>query len=271
MKKLALLIIALFSAVPVADAAETQSLSMSDNASVRLVTSGQRLADGTMWAGIDIAMPPDTNTYWRVPGETGVPLVMDWNQSRNITDAEIIWPMPRRVVKAGFTDYVYEGNTLFPVKLMMAGSDAVWRAHLTLGICNEICVPVSVDLEIALNADQKDMASQIRIQQALAETPLEEDADNVFAAPPEFDTITNLMTIRLKTPLRDPASSIIATADPSLVFAQPLSFPDNSLQFRLLSRTPERMTQQDQIDFLFDTSDGPYFVTSRFDIVGSDR
>ena len=85
MKKLALLIIALFSAVPVADAAETQSLSMSDNASVRLVTSGQRLADGTMWAGIDIAMPPDTNTYWRVPGETGVPLVMDWNQSRNIT------------------------------------------------------------------------------------------------------------------------------------------------------------------------------------------
>lgn len=271
MKRIAFPVIALVFAASPVQAAETQSMSMSDTASVRLITSGQKQAGGTMWAGIDIEMPADTNTYWRVPGETGVPLVMDWTQSRNVSDAEIIWPMPRRVVKAGYTDYVYEGNTLFPVKLTMADADAVWHAHLMLGICNEICIPVSVDLEITLDAEQKDMASQIRIQQALAETPLEEDADNVFAAPPEFDTLTNLMTIRLKSPLRDPTSSIIATTDPSLVFAQPLSFPDNSLQFRLLSRTPGKMAQQDHVDFLFDTSDGPYFVTSRFDIVGTDQ
>ncbi|MCB9993297.1 MAG: hypothetical protein H6873_06535 [Hyphomicrobiaceae bacterium] len=271
MTRILLLFVLLFAVAPAAGASETEPVAVSDTASIRLISAGKLQPDGTVWAGIAIDMPSDTSTYWRVPGETGVPMVMDWSASQNLGGAEIFWPMPRRVVKSGYTDYVYEGNTVFPVQLRPTAGNAVWSAHLLLGICNEVCIPVSVDLELPLATDAPDMASNISIRQAMATVPLALNADDLLASRPEFDPEAGMLTVRLKEPIDDPRNAILATADPALVFAEPEFFPDYSLRFRLLSRTPEKLDEQETLDFLFDTTNGPQFVTSPFDILGRTR
>ena len=44
---------------------------------LRLVASDTLSADGTTLAALELDMPAGTKTYWRVPGESGIPTELD--------------------------------------------------------------------------------------------------------------------------------------------------------------------------------------------------
>ncbi len=125
---------------------------------VRLV-SGDRT--GTQWlAGIDMALDPGFKTYWRNPGESGLPPRFDWAGSENVASVDVKWPAPSRSEDGAGVSYVYHDNVLLP--LVVQAVDVAKPVKLVLsieyGICKDICIPANATLALTLGAGPSQQA-----------------------------------------------------------------------------------------------------------------
>ena len=118
---------------------------------VRLINAGQT-GEGAWRVGVEIDMDEGWKTYWRFPGESGVPTVLDWSASRNLAGAEVHWPAPKRFIDAGLTAIGYDKDVLIPVTVTAQQPQSAPRLELLLnfGVCEEICVPVDVTASLDL-------------------------------------------------------------------------------------------------------------------------
>jgi DsbC/DsbD-like thiol-disulfide interchange protein len=171
MRLLALAIAVSAIAAPVA-AAETSWQEVAPGVSIRLISTGTLDADGFGRMALEIDMPPDTKTYWRVPGETGLPLELDFTASWGLGEHRVLWPYPTRESKNGFVDYVYYGHTVLPLEIEVLDPAGQVSLTATLGICSDICVPAEASFTLPLVDKRADRASTLRIKQALAEVPI---------------------------------------------------------------------------------------------------
>src|SRR4051794_13151584 len=103
-----------FIAVPV-QAGETAWQEVAPGVNLRLISSGQIKPDGTTLVGLELDMPETNKTYWRVPGETGLPTELDFSGSTGVHGHKILWPYPTRHETADYLDYVYFGPVVLPV------------------------------------------------------------------------------------------------------------------------------------------------------------
>jgi len=105
-------------------------------------------------AGVEIDLAPGWKTYWRNPGDAGIPPVVEWTKSRNVAAVELKLPAPVRIEdRAGLT-IGYDKPVTFP--LVVTPVDPKAPVHLAidvaLGVCKDICVPVEAALAIDLPA-----------------------------------------------------------------------------------------------------------------------
>ena len=117
---------------------------------VRLVAGGTER--GVQLAGVQIELAPGFKTYWRNPGESGLPPTFDWSKSQNVAEAEVLWPAPRRFEDAAGVTYGYADAVLFPlrVRLRDPGKPATLAGKLDYGVCKDICIPAQADLSLPL-------------------------------------------------------------------------------------------------------------------------
>ncbi|MEL7014329.1 MAG: protein-disulfide reductase DsbD domain-containing protein, partial [Pseudomonadota bacterium] len=67
--------------------------SIEDAIEARLLT-GWRAADGSHIAALQIDLAPGWTTYWRAPGDAGIPPYFDWHASENLSSVDVEWPSP---------------------------------------------------------------------------------------------------------------------------------------------------------------------------------
>jgi DsbC/DsbD-like thiol-disulfide interchange protein len=143
-------------------------------ARMRLVR-GARLGDSQAnGAGIEIALDPGYKTYWRMPGEAGVPPAFDWSRSRNLASVTPAWPVPRRFDEAGASVIGYAGdNVVLPLRIAASDASApVWlEVKLTYAACNIICVPEKGEAALVLRQDAPDGLYAALIEAAAREIP----------------------------------------------------------------------------------------------------
>lgn len=113
-------------------------------------------ANGKVYLGVEIQMPPGWKTYWRMPGEAGgVPPEFDWSQSNNLKSANVLYPAPRRLTDKSGSVIGYQDTVLFPVEL--TAQDASKPIHIKLtasyGVCKELCIPAEAALEVMVPHD----------------------------------------------------------------------------------------------------------------------
>jgi DsbC/DsbD-like thiol-disulfide interchange protein len=134
----------------------------------RLISGGQE--GDRQLAGIEIALDPGFKTYWRTPGESGLPPRFDWSGSENVSSAEVLWPAPARHEDAGGIAYVYSRQVVLPVRVTPTDPGKPVRLALSVdyGVCKDICIPAHADLAAALSADGPYRAA---IDMALAQVP----------------------------------------------------------------------------------------------------
>lgn len=151
-------------------AAPTATRASSDMVSISLLP-GWRNADGSRMAALRFEMADGWKTYWRAPGEAGIPPRFNWGGSRNLARVEVLWPTPQQTTTNGLRTVGYSNELILPLRLIPARPDEAIRlvADLEIGICNDVCVPVesSVSLELPLDSDARDP----RIAAALAARP----------------------------------------------------------------------------------------------------
>lgn len=143
------------------------------NSKVRLVSAAVD-ANGKreLLAGVQLRMSPGWKTYWKNPGDSGVPPAFDWSESKNLKAAEVLYPAPHRFADAGGTAIGYEGEVVFPVRLTPErdGEPIELRLNFSYGLCKDLCIPNEVALELKVE-EGTGKAETLLLETFLAQVP----------------------------------------------------------------------------------------------------
>lgn len=140
---------------------------------IRLVTTGLPDAQGRLEGILDIHLDPGWKTYWRDPGDAGVPPQLDVSTSTNINGAEISFPAPQRH-DDGYSMWAgYNRSLALPVVFHVGepAKPVMINADIFLGICETICIPVQAKLSLDPASDPANTGDAASVAQALQALP----------------------------------------------------------------------------------------------------
>ena len=116
------------------------------------VINGWQTDEGTVVAGIRLDLDTGWKTYWRAPGDAGIPPVFDFSESGNLLDFQIEWPTPIVFDQGGMRSIGYKDAVIFPLVLTpkKAGEGITLEGVIDLGVCKDVCLPVSLEVDAFL-------------------------------------------------------------------------------------------------------------------------
>ena len=120
------------------------------HSAVRLL-AGSR--SGTvLLGGVAIQLQPGWHTYWRTPGDSGVPPRFDFSKSDNVEAVTVLWPAPHKFDDgAGGTSLGYLKQIVLPLRIVAKNADkpVTLRADINYAVCEKLCIPVDANAELA--------------------------------------------------------------------------------------------------------------------------
>ncbi len=151
-------------ACPTAWAQDASDWDAQAHTATRLIAGATvKTADATfVRAGIEIRLDPGWKTYWRDPGDSGVPPTFDFSGSGNVKSAAVMWPAPKQFPDgAGGHSIGYVDHVILPLRVIpdVAGKPSALRLKLGYAICGNLCVPVEAELKLALDGDGAENAA----------------------------------------------------------------------------------------------------------------
>ena len=125
--------------------------------------------DGTRMIALDLVLEPGWKTYWRKPGDSGIPPSFDWSAGDNIADATVHWPAPEVIVSGGDTTMGFHDRLTLPIELhpQDPAQPMLIASQIMFGLCENICVPANLSLTTGQAGTNQDPA----ITAALAAQP----------------------------------------------------------------------------------------------------
>src|SRR5262249_47687047 len=153
-----------------ASAADASSWDGDARSAVRLLAGSPLGSDGSLRAGVEIRLATGWKTYWRYPGDSGVPPVFDFSKSENIKSISILWPAPHRFTDDGGASIGYKGGVIFPVHVVPESPNrpAVLRLALDYAVCEKLCVPATGEGRLELASTSSPHDSRLAAAQAQA-------------------------------------------------------------------------------------------------------
>ena len=179
---------------------------------------GWQMQSGHEMAALRLVLAPGWKTYWRAPGEAGVPPRFDWAGSQNLKGVTIHWPRPEIFDLNGMRTFGYHDGLVLPIELTPGDPSAPIRlkADVELGVCKEICVP----MQLTLTGDVQPGGDAVpEIRRALSDRPEPAQAAGLSAATCSAEPIRDGMrlTTALSLPEVGPDEvTVVELADPSV-------------------------------------------------------
>jgi len=109
-----------------------------------------------LWLGLKIEHAPHWHTYWKNPGDSGLPTTLAWTLPAGVAAGEIQWPTPSRLPIGPLMNFGYEGTLLLPVPVTVPAGfkgdtlDVKLRADWL--VCKDVCIPEGGDFAIDVPA-----------------------------------------------------------------------------------------------------------------------
>jgi len=138
---------------PSAQAEDASPWQRDGHSAVRLL-AGSR-SGAVLLGGIAFQLQPGWKTYWRTPGDSGVPPRFDFSKSENIEAVTVMWPAPLKFDDgAGGVSLGYHDQTVLPLRIVPKSADkpVTLRAAISYAVCEKICIPVEANAELAFNS-----------------------------------------------------------------------------------------------------------------------
>lgn len=135
------------------------------------LVDGWQQPDGTRIGAIQLTLAPGWKTYWRAPGDAGIPPAFNWRGSRNLRGVAVSWPTPKVFEQNGMRSVGYANQVTLPLAIApkQPGEPVELRLEMEIGVCKDICVPETVSLTATFDATGS--APVAVIAAALAEQP----------------------------------------------------------------------------------------------------
>lgn len=113
---------------------------------------GWRMEGGNRMAALHLTLAPHWKTYWRAPGEAGIPPSFDWSGSRNLRDVKLHWPSPEVITLNGLQSIGYLDDLVLPLEItpIDPAQPVDLRLKMSLGVCKDICMPAALTLSASL-------------------------------------------------------------------------------------------------------------------------
>ena len=186
---------------------------------------GWQMDTGAHMAAVELRLAPGWKTYWRSPGDSGIPPSFDWSASQNVKSVRIHWPAPVVFEANGMQTIGYQERLLLPVEVTPLDPARPVRlsVDMDLGVCDEICMPASLSLETDLSAPG---SADPGIQSALAARAVPAGEAGVSRVACTVDPIADGLRLTARVRLPDPGlAEVVAfeTGDPSVWVAEAIS------------------------------------------------
>jgi DsbC/DsbD-like thiol-disulfide interchange protein len=123
------------------------------HSSLRLL-AGSRTGS-VLVGGIEIQLQPGWKTYWRTPGDSGVPPRFDFSKSVNVESVTPLFPAPKKFDDgAGGVSYGYHKHVIFPLRIVPKNPNepVQLRAAISYAVCEKLCLPVEAEAELAFTS-----------------------------------------------------------------------------------------------------------------------
>jgi len=203
--------------------AQAQSDNPADMVQIR-VLPGWSESGGSHMAALHLTLAPGWKTYWRAPGDAGIPPSMDLQGSNNLSDVTPIWPTPDVFSQNGMQTVGYARELVLPLRVTPqdAGQPATIAARMQIGICATICVPVEFDFTLDLPASGSAL-QQDQIRTALADQPVSATRGNVGNVTCTLNPIRDGLALSVSIDMPSaggPETVLIETADPQVWVAE---------------------------------------------------
>src|SRR5690242_10483293 len=138
------------SLLPAACRAEDASPWQSEGHSAVRLLAGSR-SGAVLLGGVAFQLQPGWKTYWRTPGDSGVPPRFDFSKSENVEAVTVLWPAPLMFDDgAGGHALGYHDKVVLPLRIVVKNADkpVTLRAAINYAVCNQICIPVDASAEL---------------------------------------------------------------------------------------------------------------------------
>jgi DsbC/DsbD-like thiol-disulfide interchange protein len=141
--------------------------------SVRLIVDNPVQSASEVRGAIQINLDPGWKTYWREPGDAGVPPELDLAESTNIKSYALSFPTPHRFDDGNTHWAGYKKPVALPVTLTLGdpAKPAHLKGHAFLGICETICIPVTAEFDISIDNTPSDPLTKTQITTAFEQLP----------------------------------------------------------------------------------------------------
>lgn len=197
--------------------AGAQGFSVDDVVQAELL-SGWQTASGSHMGALHIRLAPHWKTYWRAPGDAGIPPRFDWGGSKNLARVDIHWPRPEVFEVNGQRSVGYMQDLVLPVEFIpkQVGQPVAVKAKVEIGVCNDICVPVELDLAADLSGPG---APDPAIKAALAAEPVPAARAGLTGFSCSLSPIKDglHLTARIALPAQGPEeTALFETQDPAI-------------------------------------------------------
>lgn len=135
---------------------------------VRLVSGANNNGDAHLRAGIEIKMQPGWKTYWRYPGDSGVPPHFDFSGSENLKTATVLYPAPHLFTDETGQSLGYKDRIIFPLVIspQQPGKPVRLRLKADYAVCEKLCVPAEGRAELTLTPGDSSQDSALAAAEA---------------------------------------------------------------------------------------------------------
>ena len=137
--------------LPVSAGAQGQPVVSTERVRAELLAHApEGIAPGkTVWVGLQLAHQPQWHTYWKNPGDSGLPTSLQWTLPPGVTAGDIAWPVPKKIPIGNLANYGYEGTVLLPVPLTISpdfkpsllAKDLEIQLQANWLVCRKECIP----------------------------------------------------------------------------------------------------------------------------------
>lgn len=187
------------------------------------VLPGWQTASGTQMAALRLTLAPGWKTYWRAPGEGGIPPAFGWAGSQNIASSQFHWPTPEVIDQNGLRSFGYHGSVVIPIEITpsLPGALTHLQGEVDIGVCLDICVPVRLTFSADLPpSEHRDVA----IATALFDNPMsgaEAGLTRVSCAVAPSEAGIWITTVMDLPATGDPEVVVIEAGDPQVWVSEP--------------------------------------------------
>jgi DsbC/DsbD-like thiol-disulfide interchange protein len=207
-------------------AADASAWAADNHSAFRLIAGSNKPGATRMRAGIEIKMRPGWHTYWRYPGDSGVPPRFDFSGSENFGTAKVLYPAPHLYSDETGNTLGYMGGVIFPLQVTprQPGKPVKLHVKLDYAVCAKLCVPVESSAELTLAAGESTQDATLAAAEARVPKPVSA-AQAGLTAKRVNDAPKPLIMVDLKAPAGEKVQIFVEGPTPEWALPVPKPAP----------------------------------------------